>query len=681
MDTVTERPNLPTLRTTVNEALWFLRAAQAPRLRTIREFAESEIVIPDGPYENMLFKCSRQPYTQLWFDAVQSGIWNRHFAAGPTQSGKTLACYVIVMLWHLFEFGETVICGIPSMEMAADKWREDIKPAIEKSRYRDLMPTSGQGSKGGSFESITFKNGATLKFMSGGGNDKKRAGFTARVLVITEVDGMDEAGLKSREADKITQLEGRLRAYGKRKRVYGECTVSIEQGRTWREFTSGTASRLFLPCPHCKVYVHPTRENVVGWQGAENEHQAERESCLCCPECGEAWSESERRAANEAAKLVHRGQEIEADGTIHGQLPPTNTLGFRWDAVNNMFVTPGEVGAEEWKASRSSDEDNAEKEMRQFVWALPHEPAVVDSTPLEAAAIIGRMIEQPRGHIPPGTDFISVGVDVGKWLLHWVAVCFNKSGTLQHVHDYGRIEVASNELGEQRAILQALRELRDTMRAGWRITDTDSRSPDAVWVDSGYQSETVYAFIRESGRGYMASDGYGSGQEHHQHYNRPKTTGAVVKLIGDGYHFSAQPKSRLLLAEINADHWKSKVHESLTTPLGEPGALTLFKTSPADHLSFAKHVTAEKQVEEFAAGKGLVVKWIRERRQNHWLDSLYESLCAGHFLGVRLIREAKVGEPPPKHGKPSAPSSRPEAKQQSSPIDALLAQRPGGWIG
>ena len=44
-----------------------------------------------------------------------------------------------------------------------------------------------------------MSNGATLKFMSGGGGDKSRAGFTARVLVVTETDGMDTPGHPGRE--------------------------------------------------------------------------------------------------------------------------------------------------------------------------------------------------------------------------------------------------------------------------------------------------------------------------------------------------------------------------------------------------------------------------------------------------------------------------------------------------
>ena len=221
----------------------FLAQARPRALRTMRAFAEGEIIIPDGPHAGRRFRCDRQPYTRLWFDAVDTGLWNRCVATGPTQSGKTLACFVIPLLYHLFEVAETVICGLPDMDMAADKWREDILPALERSRYRDLFPQRGGGSRGGRVESLQFTNGATLKFMSGGGGDKSRAGFTSRVVAITETDGMDQPAGSSRESDKITQLEARTRAYGARKRIYMECTVSTEEGRTWRQGRSGSARR------------------------------------------------------------------------------------------------------------------------------------------------------------------------------------------------------------------------------------------------------------------------------------------------------------------------------------------------------------------------------------------------------------------------------------------------------
>ena len=333
----------------------------------MRQFAEQEVVLPEGPFAGRRFRCSRQPYTALWFDEVDSGRWSRCVATGPTQSGKTLCCFVIPILYHLLEVGETVICGLPDMDMAADKWRSDLLPVIERSRFRHLLPRTGGGSRGARLvETIRFGNGAVLKFMSGGGGDKSRAGFTSRVLVITETDGLDRPGNASRESDKVTQLEARTRAYGSAKRIYLECTVSTEQGRTWQEYIHGTQSRIVLPCSGCGGWVTPEREHLTGWQGAENRAAAQSTGAFSCPACGEIWSQGQRIDANQKAKLLHDGQSIDGGGIVSGPPPPTDTLGFRWSAVNNLFLTAGDLAADEWRASHAVDEENAEREMRQF---------------------------------------------------------------------------------------------------------------------------------------------------------------------------------------------------------------------------------------------------------------------------------------------------------------------------
>jgi phage terminase large subunit GpA-like protein len=136
-----------------------------------------------------------------------------------------------------------------------------------------------------------------MRFMTAGGGDKQRAGYTSRVLGITETDGMDESGSESREADKIEQLEGRTLAYGSAKRIYLECTLSIETGRINQEITNGTNSRIARPCPYCGQYVSPEREHLVGWAEAESELEAADKAHWICPECVHPWTEEDRHEA------------------------------------------------------------------------------------------------------------------------------------------------------------------------------------------------------------------------------------------------------------------------------------------------------------------------------------------------------------------------------------------------
>jgi hypothetical protein len=259
------------------------RQIRAKKLRPMLQFAEEELVLPTGPFEGHRYRADRNPFGAHWLNAVDSGLWRRFFFTGVQQAGKTWHGSVIPVIYHLFEVGETVIFGLPSLDMVSDKWNEDLKPAIERTQFKDLLPRSGPGSRGGNVRRITFGNGATLRFMTGGGRDKTRAGYTARVCVTTEVDGMDEAGSTSRETDKIAQLEGRTSAFGDHARFYGECTVSIDMGRTWREYTGGTESKLAIRCQHCRQFVTPEREHLVGWQDAADVDAAAEKASLVCP--------------------------------------------------------------------------------------------------------------------------------------------------------------------------------------------------------------------------------------------------------------------------------------------------------------------------------------------------------------------------------------------------------------
>ncbi len=623
----------------------FWRQARAPRLRTMREFAEEEIRIPNGPFAGLKYRADRLPYCDLWFEAVDHGPWNRFCATGPTQSGKTLTCFVIPTLYHLFEIGEGVGLGVPHMDMAADKWRKDLLPVIMRSRYCDLVPAVGGGSRGGKVQAIDFKNGATLRFLTGGGSDKTIAGYTVRVLVITETDGMDEAGGRSREADRVTQLEVRTRAFSDRKRVYMECTVSIEKGRTWKEYNQGTASQILLPCPHCKKRVALEREHLRGWEDADNVVDAGEGASFFCCECGEAWSREECVAANKNGILVHRGQEVDSSGRVVGDPPKTNTLGFRWSAVNNLLQKPADIGADEWTAVRDDDEANAEKKMCQFVWAVPYVPPIIDSVPLIYRNIVKRTRELKRGVVPSTASYLTMTIDLGLNLCHWVAIAHDEDST-SHVVDYDVVETAAATVGEERGILLALRDAREIVLKGWECEGEEGRRvPDQVWVDSGGKwAGIVYAFCRESRekgkQRFRPTRGLGASQDMERVYSRPKKTGNVVVKIGEGWHASVM-RTGLFLFELNADHWKSHVHQRLSMPIDERGAMSLFSAHPNDHLSFAKHLTAEKRTEEFVPGKGTIVRWEQVRKNNHWLDTCYMASACANFCGAKLIRAPK----------------------------------------
>ena len=630
----------------------FFELARPRRRRSMLDFAEQEIVIPDGKYKGEQFLADTQPFMRLWLTEIDSGRWRRHVTTGPRQSGKTLLCFVIVLLYHLFEIGETVICLVPDMNIAWDKWREDIEPAIKASRYADLLPDTGPGSRGGKVEAIKFLNGATLKFMSGGGGDRRRQAFTARVLIVTEVEELDEAGTASREADKITQAEYCTASFGSARRIYLESTLTTKQGRTWCEYQQSTKSRIALQCPHCQSWVSPGRDHFTGWSEADNIIDAMEQAHWCCPECGSAWSDDERQVANSKCRLLHDGQKIDEHGEIVGGVPKNDTFGFLWTASNNMFWDSGDVAAFEWRGARAEDEQNAEKELCQFVWAVPYEPPDLDLVPLDVDQITRRVTNDPRGCLPVSAQQLTVGIDIGKYLSYWVAVAFLLQAT-PHIVDYGVIEVPSRDMAFERAVQLALSGFRDRFcKPGWRRPDGTNRSPDRVFIDARWQggkegSYPIYAFTNKSGDRYFPTLGFGTGQQYPRAYSRPKDRGAEIAVVGEGYHIRRQRSPRVNVVHVDTDFWKSWSHERWLTPPGTPGAATFFHAEPHEHLTFAKHLTAEEQRPEFKPKHGMVMVWVRQNRANHFLDAYSLACAAGHYAGARLI-----GAPQPEQSRP-----------------------------
>lgn len=626
------------------------RSWLTPPVRSLREFAEQEIIIPSGPYEGRKFRCHRQPLAGLLFDAIDSGRWSRFAIVGPSQSGKTLAGSIIPSLYHLFELGERVIYGVPDLDMSRDKWAEMLM-VIERTRYRDYLPRTGGAARGGVGRLIQFANGASLRFMSGRSSDKGRAGYTSRVVVVTEVDGMDESRVASREADPISQLEARTRAYGSSARIYLECTVSHSQGRIWREYQGGTASRIALACPLCGAYVTPEREHLVGWKGAASVVEAASAAAWHCPRCAAPWTEDQRVSANSAGILLHRGQSVGDDGEVVGEPPKTFTLGFRWTAVNNLFVSAGDAAADEWRGERSDDE-NSEKQLRQFVHCLPFDPPRLELSDITADSVIKRMHAQPRGVVPRDAEYVTVGIDVGKYFVYWVAIAWLDDGKTPRVIEYSSADVPSDDMGVDRAIASVLAERRSEFAAGWVRESSGELVPAAeVWVDSGYQTETVYAFCAQS-ENWRPIKGRGAEDERRRgQYTRPKSRSQIVRYIGDGYHLDRIADVGVFKAEIDADQWKSRVHSALTIPLTQVGAMTLHHVADArQHNRFGRHMTSEKKVEEFVRDRGVLTRWLRIRRDNHLLDATYIAMAAGDFVGA-------VGVTPVARRSPAASST------------------------
>ncbi|MBA3481683.1 MAG: phage terminase large subunit family protein [Pirellulales bacterium] len=657
----------------LRESLRFAEAARGRRIRSRVDFATQVVRLPEGPHVGKPWRARYQPYAFHLLDQMDRSRHRKYRITGCVQSGKTTNGPAINTCWHLFERRETVVYGITSMDMARDKWLEEIYPIIDASPLlRQYLPKTGGGAKGGTPSAIKFRNGATLRFMSAHGRDDKRSAFTAPVVVKTEVDRYDEAGEVSREAPPVEQMEARTAAFGDRAFSYEECTVTTEDGRIWSELQSGTYTALHYPCTHCREWVRPMREHFVAVEDCRTPQEARKSGTFICPACSEAISEANRQAMLDLGQPIHRGQAIAwgHDGAfeVTGEAPDVDKFSFWWNAFDNRFWSSAFIAGEEWTALYAKHPEEKDLARRQFAWTLPAEPEVFDSTPLSLAEVLDRAAtggELTRGVVPPGTVYLSAGIDVRKTQLHYVVVAWTADGR-GHVIDFGIMKVPSKELGIRQGVLTALRELRDNRIAkGYQDAEGERYPVGWTLVDGGWKPSIIRSFMRETARkqpkGWMMVLGRGQSEPPGKgSYTHPKALskpgGRIVWMGDEQCYVSWNPKYKLPAMFANSDEWKSFVHEGLSTPPDMPGALTYWLAVDSDEKAlarkFAMQLIAEKEVQKLVKDRGVVTVWIDEsRRANHFLDCFYYACAAGHLCGVRVAIEhsgrSAPGSPPP----------------------------------
>lgn len=157
---------------------------------------------------------------------------------------------------------------------------------------------------------------------------------------------------------------------------------------------------------------------------------------------------------------------------------------------------------------------------------------------------------------------------------------------------------------------------------------------DANW---GQSTDTVYQFCRESEFASVLTPSHGRyiGAS-------SKPMGEYKRAVGDRVGMNwrmPNVRGRRAIRHVvyDANFWKSFVATRLLTATGDRGALTLFGRSPADHLLFAEHLTAEYRVKTEGRGRRVDEWKMRpDAHDNHWWDCVVGSAVAASMCGCVL---------------------------------------------
>jgi hypothetical protein len=262
-----------------------------------------------------------------------------------------------------------------------------------------------------------------------------------------------------------------------------------------------------------------------------------------------------------------------------------------------------------------------------------------------------------KRQVPEETVCITVGGDVQKLGLHWVAIAWNEFGAGAIV-DYDFFEFQTADKKAADCELHILEGLHAWYQAQQEIPyrtpsevefDADITLIDQGWREESWNIQPVQIFCNQVGfNNFIPSKGESP-------YRRPNESPHI--LIGDNWHVTF--RGGIPLVMTNSDHWKLKVHEGLLLEAGQPGALTLFTPRRPDgrvnntgHLSFSKHLLAESWETRQKKGGfgGSRTGWWKSPKPNHYFDATYQAICARAMRRISVLSTAA----------PPAPAAAPE---------------------
>jgi len=360
---------------------------------------------------------------------------------------------------------------------------------------------------------------------------------------------------------------------------------------------------------------------------------------------------------------------------------PTNLeLWFKYHEVRRESAMLGESGADTtfylanrdamdagadvaWPDRKSEDKVSALQELMDYwlddpdAFAAEHQQEPRSQSQMASRidpAVVSRKVNgRPMGEVPPTCPFVVAYIDTHDKALFWAVLAFEQNQT-PSVVDYGTWP-------EQPTRLFTLSSIQRTLRRKYT-----QRTPEAA-ILAGADELVTWLLGRRFSKGkysagmdkLLADTGYKPDiwqQIKTQHPELGLTKGVGIKAGSKpmlewerrpgeivGSHWLTPPSKHREhpVTQIDTNHWKTVVLDSVAAAPGEPGALTFYGDSRTVHPLFAAHLDAETFVETEGYGRK-VVEWKNKPNQsdNHWLDC-----TVGCFVGASMLGAHQEGAP------------------------------------
>lgn len=467
----------------------------------------------------------------------------------------------------------------PTIEDANGYSKDEIATMIRDTPALEGVfsdPKSRDGSN-----TILKKNypGGTL-YLVGANSPRGFRRISARIVLFDEVDGYPASA--GTEGDQIKLGIMRTQFFWNRKIGMGSTPTIRGVSKIERDYENSDKRRYFVPCPHCKTF------QVLKWSNIQwPEHKPEL-AYYVCDDCGSIIEHNQKQW------MVERG-EWRAEQAFNGHAGFHIWAGYSY-SPNAAW---GTLAQEFLECKRDSEQ------LQTFVNTVLGETWEDEAEKLDWEVIAARAhdYDSPAA----GAYLITAGVDVQKDRLE-VGVEGHAPEDENWLIEYAVLYGDTTEPA-------VWNDLSAFFERSYRNDRGVELPISAIAVDSGYNTDLVYAFVKaHSVRRVYATKGKAGG-------GLPIVSQATKKKTG------RDPRP-VRLFNVGVDGAKSVIYHRLQNPEPGPG----YRHFPSGIESeYFEGLTAEKIVTKYRRGFEYR-EWVKTRPRNEPLDIAVLNLVALKIL-------------------------------------------------
>lgn len=446
------------------------RLCQVPERLTVTEWADRYRILPEtstapGPYDSSVTPYARKPQDCLADPDVRMLV-----LCWAAQTTKSTVIENGVAYWIARQPTPIVVVQ-PKIEHAEGWAKERFVPMVLATPELRSRVRLGKGTD----STLRFKRfpGGFL-FVASANSATELASRSSPRILLDEIDRFEIIPGEGNPVEIALKRQG---AADVGTAVLTSTPRDAETTMIWPYLEGGTYELYHVPCPHCG------KLQALIWKNLKYSEGRPRTAEYMCAHCAALIDEKHK---HDMLREVGHGGDARWEITN----PEGTYPSFHLNALYSPFgMTSWASLADQWVRAHGKPAD-----LQVFVNTALAELWTETADTLDADLITERLEPLKRGEVPAGAGALTLGVDVQENRVEWYAWAWGE-GLESWLVDHGLIEGdTARDLTDPRSPYHAL--LNEVLPRQFTHAAGGTMRIAAAFIDSGYQTTTVYRVVR-----------------------------------------------------------------------------------------------------------------------------------------------------------------------------------------